>query len=499
MATIWRSDEPIPSSHALQEWIYNGLDCCVTLEVYDAISPSLNEITGETYAHALALQAPILEMECRGIRVDREAVGLVSAQLERQKAILVESLNEILREGLGIEPINPASPQQLKTLFYETLGLPPIRNRGQVTTDRKALERLRDNFYAEPLVNHILAIRDHNKKLGVLRTGVDPDGRMRTSYNIAGTDTGRLSSYASAFYTGTNLQNITQELRRIFIADPGKKIAYIDLEQAESRDVGAIIWNLFQDGTYLDFCESGDLHTSVCRMTWPHMPWTGDLKKDKLLAKQPFYRDFDYRDAAKRLGHGTNYHGKAEHMAREVRIPFPLVSEFQRSYFKAFPGIPRWHEWVRAKLIRDGWITTHMGRQRWFFGRRWENDTLNAAIAYEPQSAVADYLNRGLLQVWKSGICEVLLQVHDAIVIQFPEERENEVVPEVMRLLSWETPLLHDRTLRIPTEAFVGWNWAYAMDHKTKTITNPDGLVPYNGNDSRKRSKTVSFLDRKLL
>jgi DNA polymerase-1 len=489
--------ENLPASGATEKlWIYNGLDCCVTLEVLNAVKPQLNEVTSRVYDFARALQAPILEMECRGLLVDKSKRNEVYEQLSLQLKIVHDSLAEILSEGLGVENLNPSSPAQLKQLFYETLGLPPVRNRKGVTTDRKALERLRGYFQAECICNHILLIRDINKKLGVLRTGIDSDGRIRTSYNIAGTDTGRLSSYASAFGSGTNLQNITGELRYIFVADPGKKLAYIDLEQAESRAVGAIIWNLFRDGRYLDACESGDLHTMVCQLCWQDLPWTSDPSENKLIAKQPFYRHFDYRDAAKRLGHATNYFGKPPHIAKEVHIPQPLVEQFQQKYLPAF-GISTWHNWVRSKLFRDGFINTFMGRHRWFFGRRTDSETIRAAIAFEPQSAVADYLNRGLFQVWRSNLVELNLQVHDAIVFQYPEEKENEIIPQVQKLLEIEIPLMHGRSFRIPTEAFVGWNWSYSRNAK-KELINPDGLELFTGNDTRKRSTPTSFLHRRF-
>ena len=463
----------------------------VTLEVFHAIHQQLDEVTEKTYAFAMDLQGPIFEMECRGVKVDQAARVRVCKLLEVQVQKLESDLEEILREGLGVT-CNPNSPAQLQTLLYSTLKLPPVKFHGKITTNREALEKLKKYFFAEPLINHILGIRDLKKKISVLRTGIDPDGRIRTSYNIAGTDTGRLSSYASAFGSGTNLQNITGELRSAFIADKGKKLCYVDLEQAESRAVGAIVWNLFQDGGYLDACESGDLHTTVCKLCWEQLPWTGDPKKDKAIAKAPFYRHFDYRDAAKRLGHGTNYFGKPPNMARQTHIELALVSEFQNKYFSAFPGIRDWHQWVRNKLLRDGFITTFMGRRRWFFGRRWEEETLRSAIAYEPQSAVADILNRGMLQVWKLNKVELLLQVHDAIVFQYPEEQENEIVPLVMKTLQVEVPLLHGRSLNIPTEAFVGWNWAY------KNENNPDGLVAFNGNDTRKRTTETLLMDQRF-
>lgn len=492
----------LPDSDTERLHVYNGLDCMVTLEVLHAIRPQLDEVTSRVYEFERSLQGPVLEMECRGVLVDLQKRAEVSRLFTSQLAQVEDSLREILRDGIGQE-INWNSPKQLGELFYDVMGFPEARKRGPQgmtrTTGRTALEKLQEYFYAEPIVRHILAIRDLKKKLGVLKTGIDSDGRIRTSYNIAGTNTGRFSSYTSAFGSGTNLQNITGELRSIFTADPGYKLYYIDLEQAESRAVGAIVWNLFNDGGYLDACESGDLHTSVCRMCWDNLPWTDISSQNKTIAKRPFYRHFDYRDAAKRLGHATNYFGKPPHISKDVHIPFDLVNEFQVKYFRAFPGIRNWHDWVRNKLNRDGWITTFMGMRRWFFGRRWDEETLRGAIAYEPQSAVAYILNQGMLKVWRNPPHpkhQLLLQVHDAIVGQYPEELEAEIVPKVQTQLRIEIPLLHGRSLIIPTEAFTGWNWAYASN------INADGLKPYLGqSDGRKRqdNPTRDFLDRRFL
>ena len=70
MAVIWRTDQPHPNSAAVQEQVYNGLDSCVTLKVLGELLPQLNKVTSRVYEFELALQAPILEMECRGVRVD---------------------------------------------------------------------------------------------------------------------------------------------------------------------------------------------------------------------------------------------------------------------------------------------------------------------------------------------------------------------------------------------------------------------------------------------
>src|ERR1017187_143250 len=286
-------------------WVYNGLDCCLTAEILDVIKPQLDNISRSTYEFSKALQAPVLEMRMRGVLVDAEWRDRTIESYTRDLRTIEGQLNRILLEGIGYA-INWNSPAQLKKLLYEVLGLPPQKKRNTkglytITADRDALEKLETYFNAQPIISHILALRDISKKIGVLKTSIDSDGRMRTSYNIAGTTTGRFSSSLSDFGTGGNLQNLEERLRRPFVADPGMKFAYIDLEQAESRLVGAIEWNLFGDSRYLDACESGDLHTTVCRLAWTELGWTGNLRGDKDIAERPFYRQFSYRHMAKVL------------------------------------------------------------------------------------------------------------------------------------------------------------------------------------------------------
>jgi len=189
-------------------------------------------------------------------------------------------------------------------LFYDKIGVPIIRKKGKPTVNRDAMERMEAYLIARPIVGHIKAMRDLGKKVSVLKTEIDPDGRIRTSYNIGGTTTGRLSSSFSEFGTGTNLQNIEESLRSVFIADRGHKLGYFDAEQGESRAVGAIEWNLFNDGRYLNACESGDLHTSVAKLCWPNLGWVGSPNADKELAEQPYYRHYSRRFMCKRSDTG---------------------------------------------------------------------------------------------------------------------------------------------------------------------------------------------------
>lgn len=499
MARIIRTNESTPDDFPTQQerdWVYNGLDCCVTAEVLAAIEPQLDDYTSATYLFSKALQGPALEMRLRGVLVDQARKQEVIESYRDEISRLEDQLDRIVLEGVGLDKFNWGSPKDLRTLFYDALGIPPITNRGRPTTDRKALEKLKLYLVARPIVNHMTAIRDLFQRIKMLTTEIDLDGRIRTSYNIAGTNTGRFSSSFSEFGTGGNLQNVEEKLRSIFIADRGRKFAKFDAKSGESYVVGAIQWNLFGDGRYLDAVESGDIHTSVARLCWPKLPWTGDIRLDKDLAEQPFYRHHTYRFMCKKLGHGSNYAGQPKRLAEETNLPESVVRDFQPKYFRAFPSHIRWHGWVDDAIKRKGFLITLTGRKRWFFGRRNDPEVFRQAVAYDPQGSLADVVNRAMIRIWRwsketGSSVQIQMHDHDALTFSYPEEIEDEIVPILKSMLVEEIPLAHGRVMRIPYDCKVGWNKG-----EYDARENPEGLRDYKGHDERRRQPPVSILDR---
>lgn len=464
-----RTIDPERLSHNDALWVYNGLDCCITHEVLGALLPQVTEVTEATYRFSRDLQGPILEMNTRGLRVDLWRRDEVLADYRTKMVTLEQQLDALVRDGISFSEWRATSSwrsnKDMCQLLYEKLGLPVQRKRRPdgsfgPTADRDALENLECYMLAEPIIRHVFALRDLGKKVSFLQTAVDPDGRLRTSFNIAGTTTGRLASSYSDFGTGTNLQNVENLLRSVFVADPGMKFCNIDLEQGDSRGVGAIHWNLFRDGRYLDACESGDLHTEVARGAFRHLPWTNNASDDRAIANQHFYRSFTYRDAAKRLGHGTNYQGQADKMSRATHIPITHIKSFQQNYLEKFPAFPLWWRWVQEALRDTRQITTILGRQRHFLGDWKDAETIRQAVAYEPQSITADTIDRGLLAIWRANRVQMLLQVHDSVLFQFPEHLEHEVVPWALAQIQQEIALKGGRTFVIPGDAKCGWNWS---------------------------------------
>lgn len=446
---------------------YNGLDVLNTLDLYNELKTLREPVVDKTYAFSKALQGPVIDMMLTGVKIDLARRNEALHYLRLTQFRYQEIINAFSDAVCG-QPLNVESPQQMKDFFYKTMGIPEVKTRKgrefKVSADKEALEKIAQYFYARPIVTMILALREINGEIEVLERKVSSDGRMRCSFNIAGTITGRFSSSKDISGEGANLQNIKGPLRDVFIADEGQKLGYIDLEQAESRLVGLMAKSICNDSTYLDSCLAGDLHTTVCKMVWPELPWTGDASSDKKVAETPYFGHYSFRDMSKRGGHLSNYNGSPGVMAIALKIPQHVAEEFQTKYFSQFPGIKEWHRWVATQLRTNGFLLTPFGRKRCFFARTEENKTLSEAISYAPQSCIADMLNDGMLRFWRklrNGLPgQLLIQVHDAVVIQAPEESFDETVAECISCL--EAPLEGADGFFIPSDAQSGWNWGKA-------------------------------------
>lgn len=342
-------------------WLYNGLDVTVTYDVLENVRKQMDPIALETYHHAMELTAPFMEMSLRGFPLDLNRRDEIAEHYRATYSKLEKMFTRVCVEGLGL-PVapNPGSPKQMKEFFHETLGLPEKKKRKKgadeatVTLDRETLESLAATYMSATLfVAIILAMRDAKKALGFINSKFDADNKLRCNFNIAGTNTGRLSSSISDLGTGTNMQNVSGKLKDLFIAEPGDVIFDIDLEQGDSRGVAALAWNWFLEshgsafaGSYLDACESGDLHTTVCRMAWPSLSWTDDPKLNKEIAGALAYRDKSYRDLAKALGHGclTEEH---EVLTPEGWVPIgdkpPVLMQWEEGS-SSFATVSHWED-----------------------------------------------------------------------------------------------------------------------------------------------------------
>lgn len=485
--------------------VYCGLDSCVTLEVLEELQRLFPQPPA-IYSFARALQAPYLAIMQRGWAVD-ELARQHAAKGLRERLVGLEAWLQRMAQAVWGRSLNPRSPAQLKEFFYSAMRMPEVqlsvKGVRKVSTSREALEKLDAYLYARPLVATILRIRDLAKQLQVLETEIDPDGRFRASYNIAGTETGRSSSSTNAFGTGGNAQNLPPGLRYVFVADPGWKLCVVDLEQVEARDTGFFCGCLFDDWSFLNNCESGDLHTANAKLVWPELPWTGHKAQDRAIANRLYYRDFSYRDVCKRLGHLIDYMGTPWTASRILRLPLPLVEDFYKKYVSgpsaAYPCIPRFWQWVAQQLQTRGYLDTPFGRRRHFFGRHAEDATLREAIAFLPQSTTADRTNLGMWRIWKKmPQVQLLGNGYDSVAFQFREDADEQaIVAKAIKLMEVELVAPNGRRYTCPGEAQVGWNWGKRHD-EGKPIgpgnrANQDGLVKWSAGKRDARQRQVGL------
>lgn len=471
--------------------VYNCLDSAITAQLLEPMLAMANDNHLQTYARMMRLQSLCLEMSSKGMPCNPWRVLDLNKELSHE----ADRALSILRKFCGAvyaPPLNPNSPQQVANFFYDYLQLPVIwkydyktkqRKRG---SDRDSLEKLRAMYpTAVPFVNAILAYRQATKLLGVFKKGLEADHRLRCNFSPSGTETGRLSSQTNPYGRGTNAQNLNDRVRQVVEAPDGWSLIYIDLKTAESYAVGWLVYCLTGERAYLNAASSGDLHTTVAQMTWAGLGWQqGDLKHNRSIADEIFYRDFSYRDMAKRGGHATNYYGQPRTVATHLKVPTQLIESFQNKYFAAFPGIPHWHLDTIARIQRDGVLVTPLGRERRFWGRSSDAATHREGIAFVPQSLVADVMNEGLMQVqsWLlqerlTNACSLLAQVHDAGLFLGRNSELKWLVPELTTRIVYPVDFGDKGVMEIPADAQVGKRWCKA---KPKPGLE-DGLKDWKG------------------
>jgi DNA polymerase-1 len=447
----------------LQQLVYNGLDGMITQAVAAAIPAN------STYHFEISMLPLVVAMMNRGILIDiskREAmVSEIQGQLSK-----VSGNFDAICQGVFGRTFNPRSYPQMRELLYSRLHLPEVmvskKGEKKISTDRDTLEKLqREYTRAMPIATPLLQMRDLEKIVDTLTKTLSPEGRWHANFNIGGTDTGRWSSSEHPMGWGSNLQNLDDYLRRIFIPDPGYVFFNCDQQGAEARVVGY----LAGDEAYIRAVESGDVHTMVASMVFGFEP-----KRE--LADRKYYRDMSYRDIAKRAAHGSNYFGTPRTIATVLKVEVRLIEEFQTRYFKAFPNLREWHSWVLQQIQSKHHLITPMGRRRNFWGNPREDTTLRAAIAFTPQSTVGDLTSRGLLEIHnKIPEAEVLNHIHDAAFGQIPESKVDILLPKIVDCLTYPLEVTDifgvTRRMIIPWESQTGRNWG------KRKKDNPDGLA----------------------
>ncbi|MGF1505346.1 MAG: DNA polymerase I [Anaerolineae bacterium] len=436
---------------------YAAADADYTLRLVEPLRADMRERSvHELFTELEMPLVPILaRMERTGILVD---VNLL-AQMSKAMANQLNDLSATIYRIAGQE-FNINSPQQLSEILFGTLGLPKQGVRktksGYYSTAASVLDSLVEHDttgFIDTLLQYRSLEKLRSTYLDALPALVNPEtGRIHTSFNQTGTVTGRLSS------SSPNLQNIpirTEEGRRIrdaFIARPGWVLIAADYSQVELR----ILAHMADDDQLKEaFVQNQDIHTTTADTVY-------DIALDQVTPAQ--------RSFAKSVNYGLLYGMGAFRLARDSVMEKHDAQAFIDTYFERFPKIRGFLDEPREHAIEKGYVETLLGRKRYFAvfdsdesghrasiaRRAAEREAVNMPI----QGTAADIIKLAMLNLEtalrKEGLRgQMLLQVHDELVLEVPREEADatlELTQEIMESAY---------TLSVPlkVDAHQGPNW----------------------------------------
>ncbi len=390
---------------------------------------------------------PVLfRMEETGIRLDSEYLSKLSTDFAKEQRRLERDM-----EGMAGEVFNPASPSQLGRILFEVLKLPTTgikRGKSGYSTAADALEKLRGQH---PMIEAVESYREVSK---LLSTYINPlpsltDGKQRihTTFHQALASTGRLSS------TDPNLQNIPirtelgRKIRKAFITEPGYMLVSCDYAQIDLRVAAA----LAKDEALLKvFTQDEDIHRSTAAAMW-------QIPLDEVTT--------DQRRAAKAVNFGVLYGQGAFGLSEAAGVSFSEAKEFIQRYFLVYHRLQEYLNEIKEVARTQGYVETFFGRRRpipeLFSGMPavragGERMAINMPI----QGTTADILKLAMIAVdrelptWSTS-AKMLLQVHDELVFEMPEDEVQTLIPRIRACM--ETAV--DLGVPLKVEAKAGKNW----------------------------------------
>ncbi len=427
---------------------YSCEDSDQTLDVHLALWPQLERDDKLRFIYELEMKSSeaLYRVERNGVLIDAPTLAKQSAELGLRILQLEKEAHD-----LAGQPFNLGSPKQIGEIFFTKLGLPVVKKTpsGAPSTDEEVLEKLAEDF---PLPAKILEHRGLSKLKGTytdkLALMASPKtGRVHTHYAQAVAVTGRLSS------NDPNLQNIpvkTAEGRRVreaFVAPPGRVIASADYSQIELR----IMAHLSEDEALLRAFRDGmDVHRATAAEVFGVEP--GEVSSEQ-------------RRYAKVINFGLIYGMSSFGLARNLGIETKAAAAYIDRYFQRYPGVKNYMDETRASAKEKGYVETVFGRRLFLpeinspnGPRRGgaERQAINAPM----QGTAADLIKLSMNKVQDVLDAEkrstlMIMQVHDELVFEVPEDEVDWVKAEIPRLMAG----VADLKVPLLAEIGVGPNW----------------------------------------
>lgn len=409
---------------------YAAEDADVTLRLWRVLKPRLAEMgLVSVYERLERPLVPVLgRMEQRGIAVDRQILSRLSGEFAQGAAALEDEIYQ-----LAGDRFNVGSPKQLGDILFGKMGLPggSKTKTGQWSTTARELEDLAAEGHELPrkIVDWRQLTKLKSTYTDALPGFVNPETkRVHTSYSLASTTTGRLSS------SEPNLQNIPirtaegRKIRTAFIAEPGNLLISADYSQIELRVLAHVadipqLRKAFDDGV--------DIHAMTASEMFgvPVEGMPGEVRR-----------------RAKAINFGIIYGISAFGLANQLAIPREEAGAYIKKYFERFPGIRDYMDAAKAQSRDKGYVETIFGRRIHFPEIRSPNASVRAfneraSINAPIQGSAADIIRRAMVRMEaaldKAGMkhTQMLLQVHDELIFEAPEgevEAAIAVIREVM-------------------------------------------------------------------
>lgn len=443
---------PIDKAAALSA---EGAD--VALRVWHVLKPRLvaEHMTAVYETLERPLVSVLARMERRGISIDRQVLSRLSGDFAQTAARVEAEIQEIAGE-----PVNVGSPKQIGDILFGKMGLPggTKTKTGAWSTTAQVLDELAEQGHDFP--KKILEWRQVSKLKSTytdaLPTYVNPQThRVHTTYALAATTTGRLSS------NEPNLQNIPvrtedgRKIRRAFIATPGHKLVSADYSQIELRLLAEIadipvLKQAFRDGL--------DIHAMTASEMFG-VPIKG--------------MPSEIRRRAKAINFGIIYGISAFGLANQLGIAREEASAYIKKYFERFPGIRAYMDETRDFCRSHGYVTTLFGRKCHYPDIKASNASVRAfneraAINARLQGTAADIIRRAMTRVEdalaaKKLSAQMLLQVHDELIFEVPDAEVEATLPVVQHVMQ-DAPfpaVLLSVPLHVDARAANNWDEAH--------------------------------------
>ncbi len=417
--------------------------------LYDILPERLREkdMTELYETVELPLCTVLARMEHRGFLVDGKALAAFGQDMAEKITELEQRIYDQAEE-----PFNINSPKQLGTVLFEKMQLPHgKKTKTGWSTNADVLEKLR---WQAPIVADVLEYRQYAKLKSTYADGllkvIDPDGRIRTSFQMTVTATGRLSS------TEPNLQNIPartevgSRIRGMFVAAPRNVLVDADYSQVELRLLAHISGD---EAMQQAFLSGEDFHT---------------LTAAKVFHVAPEEVTGQMRSRAKAVNFGIVYGISAFSLAQDIGVSVAEAKEYMERYFDTYRGVKHYMEQVVEKAREQGYVETIMHRRRALPELKSSNFNMRSfgervALNMPIQGTAADIMKLAMVRVehrlkGEGLAAKLIMQVHDELIVECPESEKE----TVERLLEEEMSGVAHLAVPLPAQAHSGRTWLEA-------------------------------------